>query len=114
MRRNVELQDLTRSRGAKVRQLSFRSTAAVAVLWFPLVAAAQAPAARDLRLVDAARRSDHAAMRQLLQARVDVNTPGSDGGTALLVAAERDDAAAVELLLAAQADVKAANRYGVT
>ncbi len=53
-------------------------------------------------------------MRQLLQARVDVNAPGPDGGTALLAAVERDDAAAVELLLAAKADVKAANRYGVT
>jgi ankyrin repeat protein len=80
----------------------------------PLVASAQSSPARDLRLIDAARRGDHAAMRQLLQARVDVNTPGSDGGTALLVAVERDDAAAIDLLLAAKADVKAANRYGVT
>lgn len=93
-----------------------RSTAASAliVLLFPLVAAAQATAARDLRLVDAARRGDHAAMRQLLQARVDVNAAGPDSSTALLLAVERDDAAAVELLLAAKADVKAANRYGVT
>jgi ankyrin repeat protein len=98
-----------------VRQFTFPSiAAAAAVLVFPLIAAAQGTAERDLRLVDAARRGDHAAMRQLLQARVDVNAPGPDGGTALLVAVDRDDAAAIELLLAAKADVKAANRYGVT
>ena len=87
---------------------------AVFLILFPLVAAAQNPPARDIRLVDAARRGDHAAMRQLIQARVDVNAAGSDSSTALLLAVERDDAAAVELLLAAKADVKAANRYGVT
>ena len=97
-----------------MRHLTLRSTAALIVLSFPLVAAAQSAGARDFRLVDAARRGDQAAMRQLLQARVDVNAPGPDGGTALLAAVERDDPAAAELLLAAKADVKAANRYGVT
>jgi ankyrin repeat protein len=98
-----------------VRQLRSRSAAAAfVVLMFPLAVAAQGAAALDSRLVDAARRGDHAAMRQLLQSKVDVNAPGSDGGTALLVATARDDAAGVELLLGAKADVKAANRYGVT
>jgi len=98
-----------------VRQIRSRSAAAAfVVLLFPLAAAGQGAAARDSRLVDATRRGDHAAMRQQLQAKVDVNAPGSDGGTALLVATARDDAAAVELLLGAKADVKAANRYGVT
>jgi ankyrin repeat protein len=84
-------------------------------LSFPLVAAAQAAGARDVSLFDAARRGDHAAIRQLLRnTHVEVNAPGPDGGTALLAAVERDDATAAELLLAAKADVKAANRYGVT
>jgi uncharacterized protein len=98
-----------------VRQIRSRSAAAAfVVLMFPLAAAAQNAAARDSRLADAARRGDHAAMRQLLQSKVDVNAPASDGGTALLAATARDDAAGVELLLGAKADVKAANRYGVT
>ena len=95
----------------------FSAVSAVSALFFcllPLVASAQGAAARDTRLVDAVHRGDQAAVRQLLQARIDVNAPGPDGGTALLVAAERDDAAAVELLLGAKADAKAANRYGVT
>ena len=98
-----------------MRQIRLRSTtAAFVVLWFPLAAGAQGAAARDSRLADAALRGDHAALRQLLQAKSDVNAPGSDGGTALLAATARDDAAAVELLLGAKADVTAANRYGVT
>jgi ankyrin repeat protein len=94
---------------------TLRSIAAASlVLLFPLFAAAQAAAPRDVRLADAARRGDHAAMRKLVQAGVDVNAAGSDSSTALLLAVERDDTAAIELLLAAKADVKAANRYGVT
>jgi ankyrin repeat protein len=87
---------------------------ALIVILLPLIASAQNASARDTRLVDAARRGDHAAIRQLLQSRANVNAPGPDGGTALLAAVERDDATAAELLLAANADVKAANRYGVT
>ena len=97
-----------------MRHFTLRLTAALIVLSFPLVVAAQTAGARDARLVDAAHRGDHAAIRQLLQARVDVNALGPDGGTALLAAVERDDATAADLLLAAKADVKAANRYGVT
>lgn len=68
----------------------------------------------DLRLAEAVRTGDHAGLRALLQARVDVNAPSPDGSTALHWAAERDDVEAVDLLLAAGADVKAANRYGMT
>jgi ankyrin repeat protein len=84
------------------------------LLLIPLLATAAFGADRDLRLIDAAARGDHAAMRTLLQARVDVNAAAADGGTALLAAIERDDVAAVDLLLAAGADVKAANRFGIT
>jgi uncharacterized protein len=97
-----------------LRSAAISAVSALIISLLPLIASAQAPAVRDDRLVDAARRGDQAALRQLLQARVDVNAPGPDGGTALLAAVERDDAAAAELLLAATADVKAANRYGVT
>ena len=117
---NLKLQSTRLTQSAQRSQRSnrwFSAVPAVSALIFcllPVTALAQAAVARDTRLVDAAGRGDHAAMRQLLQSRVDVNAPGSDGGTALLVATARDDAAGVELLLGAKADVKAANRYGVT
>ena len=57
----------------------------------PLVAVASLAAAdRELRLIDAVRRGDQAAVRQLVQAKVDVNTTAADGGTALHWAVERD------------------------
>jgi ankyrin repeat protein len=87
----------------------------VRLMIIPLLAVASlGAAAPDIRLADAARRGDHAQLRALLKARVDVNAPSPDGSTALHWAAERADVQAVDLLLAAGADVKAANRYGVT
>ena len=68
----------------------------------------------DAVLADAAERMDRAAVRALLQQRVDVNTPQIDGMTALHWAAFKDDLETGELLVRAGANVKAANRYGVT
>ncbi len=82
--------------------------------------AAQAPAALaaeapDQRLIEAARRQDHAAARGLLKSRAeDVNARQPDGATALLWAAQWDDLEMADLLLAAGAEVGAANDYGVS
>ena len=65
-------------------------------------------------LADAAEQMDRAAVRALLQQRVDVNAPQIDGMTALHWAAYQDDLETGELLVRAGANVKAANRYGVT
>jgi ankyrin repeat protein len=65
-------------------------------------------------LADAVERMDRAAIRALLQQRVDVNTPQIDGMTALHWAAFKDDLETGELLVRAGANVKVANRYGVT
>jgi ankyrin repeat protein len=94
-----------------LRAVSVISALLVAAI--PIAASAQGSASRDVRLFDAAQRGDHAAMKQLLQARVDVNAPAADGATALHAAVERDDVDAVALLLTAGADVKAVNRFGV-
>ena len=71
-------------------------------------------AAPEAVLADAAERMDRAAIRALLQQRVDVNTPQIDGMTALHWAAFKDDLQTGELLVRAGANVKASNRYGVT
>ena len=87
------------------------------VAWFltPLVAvAALGASAADLRLVEAVKNQDQAAVRSLLRQGVDVNEAQPDGATALAWAAHRDNLAAADLLLAAKADVNAANEYGAT
>jgi ankyrin repeat protein len=65
-------------------------------------------------LIDAARRGNNAALRDLLQKKVDVNAAAADGATALHWASYHDDLPAADLLLAAGADVNAANDLGVT
>lgn len=75
---------------------------------------AVAEGARDTRLVDAVMRQDTAAVPTLLNAGVDVNTPQTDGATALHWAAHWDDEATADLLLAAGSAVNAANELGAT
>lgn len=86
--------------------------AAWAVLLLLLVSTAAGAA--DVRLIEAVRSGDHAALHALLESGADVNAPEEDGATPLHWAVRRDDAAAVELLLGAGADPGAANDYGVT
>lgn len=71
-------------------------------------------AATDLRLVEAVKNRDKAAVEALLKQRIDVNTPYTDGATPLLWAAQWDDLPVADLLIRAGANVNAANLYGVT
>ncbi|MGH9627191.1 MAG: ankyrin repeat domain-containing protein, partial [Bryobacteraceae bacterium] len=68
----------------------------------------------DTRLMDAAKEKDTAAVRSLLQQKVDVNTSAPDGATALHWAAHMNDMATAQLLVSAGANVRASNLYGVT
>jgi ankyrin repeat protein len=68
----------------------------------------------DVRLSDAAKKRDQAAVRSLLQQKVDVNASGLDGTTALHWAVRADDLETAELLLRAGANAGAKDRYGVT
>ena len=78
-----------------------------------LASAASDAAARDLRLVEAARHSNREAVRALLQQKIDVNEPQPDGATALHWAAYRDDLDTASLLIHAGANVNAVNELGV-
>ena len=79
-----------------------------------MLAASSALAAADVRLVDAVKRHDAAAVRALLKAKADVNAADAEGMTALHWAVQANDLDTVRLLLTAGAKATAANRYGVT
>ena len=79
-----------------------------------LLAAASLWAAADLRLVDAVKSGDLAAVRALLKQGINVNVVQGDGATALHWAAYRDDGESADLLIRAGAKVNAANDIGVT
>src|SRR5262245_58474422 len=68
----------------------------------------------DAKLATAVKAGDKATIQTLLQQRVDVNVPETDGTTALHWAVRNDDADLIDRLIRAGANVKAANRYGIT
>jgi ankyrin repeat protein len=70
--------------------------------------------AADLRVVEAAKQHDVAAVRALAAHHVDVNSAQPDGATALHWAAHFDDVESAGVLVNAGAHVDAANDYGVT
>jgi ankyrin repeat protein len=65
-------------------------------------------------VVSAARDADVAEVKKLIAAGSDVNTPESDGSTALLWAAHQSSPEIIALLLKAGANPNAANNFGVT
>ena len=71
-------------------------------------------AVADGRLLDAIARQDKAAVKTLIQQKVDVNAARADGVTPLLWAVHFNDAEITDLLLAAGAKVNAAEDHGVT
>jgi ankyrin repeat protein len=68
----------------------------------------------DLRLVEAVKNKDAAAVRSLLNQHVDVNAAQADGATALAWAAHWDNLETADLLIRAGANVNAANSFGIT
>jgi ankyrin repeat protein len=68
----------------------------------------------DVRLVEAVKNSDKAAVRSLLPQHIDLSATDTDGSTALHWAVRHDDLETANSLIQGGANVKAANRYGVT
>jgi ankyrin repeat protein len=85
-------------------------------LWLSLALAVIVPraaAADDLRLIDAVKRRDAAALRTALKSSDSPNAADAAGTTALHWAVELNDLQAADALIKAGANVKAVNRYGV-
>ena len=85
-------------------------------LWIaPLLCATSLVAASpDVRLVEAVKNSDKAAIQNLLPQHLDLSAADTDGSTALHWAVRQDDLETANVLIRGGADVKAVNRYGVT
>src|SRR5262245_5085818 len=97
--------------------LSMMRTAGLCTFLWSIVsvmAFAQPAAAPDVRVVNAARAQDVAAVRVLVGQRADVNAAQGDGATALHWAAHWNQLDMVRLLLGAGANVNAADDHGVT
>ncbi|MEQ1757646.1 MAG: ankyrin repeat domain-containing protein [Vicinamibacterales bacterium] len=93
----------------RMRQgLGWLGVVAVLAVLRPAVPSAQSP------ISTAAKAGDRAAVRRLVAGGANVNTPASDGSTALLWAVYNSDIEMVRSLIAAGAKVDAANRYGMT
>jgi ankyrin len=96
----------------RVRALDFARAGAflVCLLWALPTSAADG----DLRLVDAVKRQDRAAVRALLNQRADVKVVQPDGAGVLHWAAHWDDVEMAGWLIDAGANVNAGNDLGVT
>src|SRR5262245_23355180 len=70
--------------------------------------------AADERLLDAVRKGNVDAVRQLLRNHAAIDVPQPDGSTPLLLAADHNHATIVDLLIRAGANVNAGNDYGAT
>jgi ankyrin repeat protein len=84
------------------------------VVAISMLAASVRASAGEPLLADAAEKADWARVRDLLEARADVNASQKDGMTALHWSAFHSKPDVARLLLAAGALVKAENRFGVT
>src|SRR5438876_165984 len=90
-------------------------TVAVRCLIMLLLAASTfAASPDDLRLIEAVKSRDRAAIRSLIEKRVDVNAAQPDGTTALAWAANRDDLETADFLIRAGANVRGRWNGGFT
>jgi uncharacterized protein len=97
-----------------VQEVQAMKLSATLLLSMLLSLAVPAAWGADLPLLDAVRKGDQKAVRELLQKGVDVNAAQADGSTALVLAADRNDLEVAHLLIRAGAHVNAANEYGAT
>ncbi len=86
----------------------------VGVIACMLAVSSAVASARDLRLIEAAKRDDVAAVKALTASGLNVNARSGDGSTALHWAAQNDDLALADALIRKGAQVDATTDLGVT
>jgi ankyrin repeat protein len=94
--------------------MNFSRNRSVALIVALVVSATIAADGQSPNLREAVRSGNRAAVRALLQKRVDVNAPDPDGTTALHWAVRANDVETVTALLRAGANANAANTYAAT
>src|SRR5713101_5354058 len=107
---------MTTRQHRSLRVVNARATRLTAFLVCSLLPgfATAAAGAGDTRLAEAAMKRDTAAVRALVEQKVDVNAPGRDGTPALHWLVRVDDLDTARLLIRAGADASRADRYGLT
>jgi ankyrin repeat protein len=93
---------------------SLRNYVRATVIVSLVIAVGSLAAGQATTLREAVRAGNRAAVRALLQQRVNVNAPDADGTTALHWAVRGNDGEIVTALLRAGANANAANTYGMT
>ncbi len=83
-------------------------------VWIGMALSLVTLSAADLRLIEAVKKQDSKAVRDLISQRADVNASEPDGFTALHWAAQRNNLELAEALLTAGAKADAVSRYKVT
>src|SRR3989442_13475164 len=91
-----------------------RSMKLSATFLLSILLSAAVPSAWSADLLDAVRRGDHRAVRELLQNHADINAAQPDGSTALVLAADRDDAEVAGLPVGGRANSQSAKQYSGT
>src|SRR5213594_130940 len=86
----------------------------IAMCWLVTSLSVATLRAANSELADAAMKGDKAAVRSLLQKKVNVNAAQRDGATALHWAVRLDDLETADLLIRAGANVSATTRAGAT
>jgi ankyrin repeat protein len=103
------------SREGSMMRATICTAVALAMFRFaPAAVAADGAAARDTRLLDAARLGSSSTALALLQKRIDPNLAEADGTTPLHWATRHNDIVLMDRLIRAGATPSVANRYGVT
>jgi len=110
------LSALSASNGEQLSRLSSRHLRSVAFCAALFVLCAAVPLAwgAELRVAEAAKKQDPAAIAALIKQHADVNAPLPDGATALHWATYWDNANMVDQLIRAGAQVNASNEEGAT
>src|SRR3954454_18584081 len=105
---------MSSNRGIRIMATRCPVALGLAVVFCAAALIAAEPAAKPASLVDAVKLRDKRAVLSILNDKVNVNAPQSDGATALHSAAYLEDPEMAALLIGAGAKADTPNNYGFT